>query len=174
MTKALPIYASVVHGPYGVVAGILPPNRPPVHVGGKAAPALAAGNTIILKPGKQALLTALRIVEILQVSPPDVIQAVPQRLVSHPDVKKVSFTGSTKAGAAVGKSAAETITRLSLELGGKNAILVFDDADLNLAVRNALDGGFFNQREACTASSHLLVQKCTYNAFVNQLAGTVK
>ncbi|KIX03971.1 uncharacterized protein Z518_07524 [Rhinocladiella mackenziei CBS 650.93] len=176
------IYASVIREPYGVVAGILPFNWPPIHVGGKAAPALAAGNTVIIKPGEQAPLTVMRIVELLQqVLPSGVIQAipamgpdVPQALVRHPDVKKVSFTGSTGAGIAVSKLAAESITPVLLELGGKNAFIVFDDADIDLAVRHAVDGGFFNQGEACTAASRVLVQAKVHDAFVAGMAAAVK
>lgn len=156
--------------------------RPPIHVGGKSAPALAMGNTMIIKPGEQAPLTALRIVEIAsEVLPPGVFQAVPaigtevpQALVTHPDVRKVSFTGSTKAGAIVSKLVADNITPLSLELGGKNAMIIFDDADLELAVQNAVDGAFFNQGEACTASSRLVVQRGIHDEFVRRLAAAVK
>lgn len=144
------MYCTVFHEPYGVCCGILPFNWPPIHTGGKLAPALAAGNTMILKPGEQAPLTVIKIVEILQtVLPQDVVQVVPglgpevpQALVTHPLVKMVSFTGSTAAGAAVAKTASETITNVVLELGGKNAFIVFDDADLDNAVRDALEGAF--------------------------------
>lgn len=140
------------------------------------------GNTIIIKPGEQAPLTALRIVELAsQVLPPGVMQAVPaigtavpQALVTHPDVRKVSFTGSTRGGAAVSKLAADSIIPLSLELGGKNSLIVFDDADVDLAVRGAVDGGFFNQGEACTASSRLLVQRGIHDEFVAKLGAAVK
>jgi len=162
--------------------GILPFNWPPIHTGGKVAPALAAGNTMILKPGEQAPLTVIRIVEILQtVLPEDVVQfvpglgaEVPQALVNHDLVKMVSFTGSTAAGAAVAKSASASITPVVLELGGKNAFIVFDDADFDLAVRDALDGAFFNKGEACTATSRLLIQRRCYNRFVNKLAAGVQ
>jgi acyl-CoA reductase-like NAD-dependent aldehyde dehydrogenase len=171
----------VIREPYGVVAGILPFNWPPIHTGGKAAPALGAGNTIILRPGEQAPLAVLRIVEILQsVFPPGVISAIPaaspadpQALVSHPDVRKVSFTGSMKGGTAVSRTAAESITPLSLALGGTNAFIVFDE-DLDIVVRIALDRGFFNQGEAYTAASRILVQAGIYNAFAAKLAGAVK
>jgi acyl-CoA reductase-like NAD-dependent aldehyde dehydrogenase len=176
------IYSQVIHEPYGVVVGILPFNWPPIHVGGKSAPAIAAGNTIIIKPGEQAPLTVMRIVEIIQeVLPEGVIQAipaagieVPQALVVHKDVKKVSFTGSTRGGAAVSKLAADTITPLSLELGGKNALIVFDDADVDHVVGCAIDGSFFNQGEACTAASRLLVQRGVHDEFVEKLAAAVR
>lgn len=175
------IWANIVREPYGVVLGIIPFNWPPIHVGGKGAAALAAGNTVIIKPGDQAPLTAMRIIDLLQeVLPQGVIQAipsigldVPQALITHPQVKKISFTGSTKAGAAVSKLAADGIKPLSLELGGKNALIVFDDADLDLAVRCALDGAFFNQGEACTASSRLLVHSRIHDIFVSKIAAAI-
>lgn len=176
------MYCTVFHEPYGVCCGILPFNWPPIHTGGKLAPALAAGNTMILKPGEQAPLTVIRIVEILQsVLPQDVVQIVPglgpevpQALITHPLVKMVSFTGSTAAGAAVAKTASESITNVVLELGGKNAFIVFDDADFDNAVRDALEGAFFNKGEACTAASRILVQRGVYDKFVDRLAAGVK
>ncbi|KIX92912.1 uncharacterized protein Z520_11388 [Fonsecaea multimorphosa CBS 102226] len=176
------VYTSVLREPFGVVVGILPFNWPPLHAGGKAAPAIAAGNTIILKPGEQAPLTVLRVVELLQeVLPPGVVQAipaqgiaVPQALISSPHVKKVSFTGSTRGGAGAAALAAQSITPMVLELGGKNALIVFDDADLDLAVSSAIDGGFFNKGEACTASSRVLAQKGIYDKFIRRLGAAVR
>jgi acyl-CoA reductase-like NAD-dependent aldehyde dehydrogenase len=108
---------------------------------------------MILKPGEQAPLTVIKIVEILEsVLPKDVVQIVPglgpevpQALITHPLVKMVSFTGSTAAGAAVAKTAAESITPVVLELGGKNAFIVFEDANFDAAVRDALEAAFFNK-----------------------------
>ena len=176
------MYCTVFYEPHGVCCGILPFNWPPIHTGGKLAPALAAGNTMILKPGEQAPLTVLRIVEILgTILPKDVVQIVPglgpevpQALITHPLVKMVSFTGSTAAGAAVAKTAASSITPVVLELGGKNAFIVFEDANFDWAVRDALEGAFFNKGEACTASSRLLVQRGIYDRFVEKLAAGVK
>lgn len=176
------MYCTVFHEPYGVCAGILPFNWPPIHTGGKLAPALAAGNTMVLKPAEQAPLTMIKIVEILQtILPKDVVQfvpglgaEVPQALVTHPLVKMVSFTGSTNAGAAVARSASASITPVVLELGGKNPFIVFEDADFDLAVRDALDGAFFNKGEACTATSRLLVHESLYEKFVTKLAAAVK
>ena len=175
------MYASVVYEPFGVCAGILPFNWPPVHTGGKLAPSLAAGNTMILKPGEQAPLTVLRICEVLEtVLPKDVVQVVPgmgievpQVLTTHPLVKMVSLTGSTAAGAATAKAASATIKPVVLELGGKNASVVFDDADFDRAVRDAVEGAFFNKGEACTASSRLLVQTGMYDRFVQKLAAAI-
>lgn len=176
------LYSAIVYEPHGVTAGILPFNWPPVHAGGKLAPALAAGNTMILKPGEQAPLTVMRIVEILQsVLPKDVVQAVPglgpevpEALIRHPLVKMVSLTGSTRSGALAAEAAAPTITPIVLELGGKNAILVFEDADVDHAVRDTVDGAFYNKGEACTASSRILVHRAVHATFTAKLAAAVK
>jgi acyl-CoA reductase-like NAD-dependent aldehyde dehydrogenase len=176
-----PIHSTIIYEPYGVVAGVIPFNWPPIHVGSKAAPALAAGNTVVLKPGEQAPLTIIRIVELLQnVLPPNVLHVVPgigpvagRALVTHPLVKKISFTGSTATGIAVLKAAADRVTPALLELGGKNSFIVFDDADLDLAVADAIDAAFFNQGEACTAASKLIVHRRVYAQFVAKLAQAV-
>lgn len=137
---------------------------------------------MILKPSEQAPLTVIKIVEILNtVLPPGVAQVlpawgpeVPQSLVSHPLVKMVSFTGSTLAGTKVALTAARKPIPVVLELGGKNAFVVFDDADFERAIRTALDGGFFNKGEACTATSRLLVQRSIYDRFCARLAEGVR
>ncbi|OQU98737.1 hypothetical protein CLAIMM_04474 isoform 1 [Cladophialophora immunda] len=176
------IYASVVREPFGVVLGIIPFNWPPIHTGGKLAPALAAGNTVVLKPGEQAPLTVIRIVEILNtVFSKDVIHvvpakgiAVPQALISNPLVRKISFTGSTAGGAMVGQSALARVTPVVLELGGKNAFIVFEDANIHDAVQDALEGGFYNKGEACTAASRILIHESVHDEFVQQLSAAVK
>lgn len=176
------VYAAVVREPLGVVAGILPFNWPPIHTVAKAAPALAMGNTVVLKPGEQAPLAVMRIVELLNtVLPKDVLHAIPgigpvtgRALASHPLVRMVSFTGSTKAGAAVAGTATQHIAPVLMELGGKNPFVVFDDADLDKAVHDALEGGFFNKGEACTAASRLIVQRGIHDAFVERLAAAVR
>ena len=175
------IYASTYLEPLGVVGEIIPFNWPPIHTGGKLAPALAVGNTVVLKPSEQAPLTVIRIVELLNtVLPADVLHVVPgtgQRvgapLAGHPKVRLVSFTGSTGAGAAVAGAAAKNITPAVLELGGKDALVVFDDADLDRAVKIALEGGFYNKGEACTATSRILVQAGVYDIFVARLTEAV-
>lgn len=167
--------------PYGVVAGIIPFNWPPIHTGAKAAPALAVGNTIVLKPGEQAPLVIMRIVDLLnEVLPKDILHVVPghgpatgKALVAHPLVRKISFTGSTNTGIAVLQAAARNVTPATLELGGKNAFIVFEDADLELAVAGALEGAYFNQGEACTAASRLLVHRSIHDAFVASLSRAV-
>nr|WP_315033070.1 aldehyde dehydrogenase family protein [uncultured Chryseobacterium sp.] len=173
---------NIISEPLGVVAAIIPFNWPPIHTGGKLAPALATGNTVVLKPGEQAPLTPIRIVELLQtVFPKNVVNVVPGKgavagnaLTVHPLVRKISFTGSTLAGRSVLRSAAGNITPALLELGGKNAFIVFDDADVELAVNNAFEGGYYNQGESCTASSRLLVQEGIYDEFTKKLTEKVK
>jgi acyl-CoA reductase-like NAD-dependent aldehyde dehydrogenase len=175
------IYTSTFLEPVGVVEEIIPFNWPPIHTGGKLAPALAVGNTVVIKPSEQAPLTVIRIVELLNtVFPPDVLHLLPgtgqrvgQPLAGHPKVRLVSFTGSTGVGAAVAATAAKNITPAVMELGGKDALVVFDDADLDRAVRDALEGGFYNKGEACTATSRILVQDGLYDAFVSQLTEAV-
>jgi acyl-CoA reductase-like NAD-dependent aldehyde dehydrogenase len=175
------VAAHTVHEPYGVVGGIIPFNWPPIHTAAKSAPALAAGNVVVLKPPEQDPLTIMRIVELLEeVLPADVLQVVPGRgpeagtaLAGHPLVERLSFTGSTATGRAVLKLAADGLTPATVELGGKNPLLVFADADLDAAVRGAVEGAFFNQGEACTAASRLLVEDSVHDEFVDRMASAV-
>jgi acyl-CoA reductase-like NAD-dependent aldehyde dehydrogenase len=167
--------------PYGVIAGIIPFNWPPLHVGGKAAPALAIGNSVVLKPPEQAPLTILRIVEMVQsVLPDDLLQVVPgaaatgAALAAHPAVGKVIFTGSPEAGVAVLHATADRLTPALMELGGKNPIIVFKDADITEAVVGAIEGGFFNQGEACTAASRILVHRDMHDELVTRIAPAVE
>src|SRR6266481_6214277 len=158
-----PIEARVVYEPYGVVAAILPFNWPPIHFTKKSAPALAAGNTVVIKPGEQAPLTVLRLAELAgQVLPPGVLNAVPglaagPALAAHPRVERITFTGATATGRRVLMTAAENLTYATMELGGKNAVLVLADADLDAAVHVAVEGMFYNQGEACTSTARILV-----------------
>lgn len=168
--------------PYGVVGAIIPFNWPPIHTAGKAAPALAAGNTIVIKAPEQTLLTVLRIVELAAAElPADVIQVVPgagstagAALAAHPLVGKLSFTGATATGAAVVRAAAANTTPVFLELGGKNAAVVLDDADLALAAASIIEGAFYNKGEACTAISRVLVTPARHDELVARLAGAVR
>ncbi len=168
------IEARVVYEPYGVVAAILPFNWPPIHFSKKCAPAIAVGNTVVIKPGEQAPLTVLRLVEIAnEVLPPGVINAVSgigagPALASHPRVERISFTGATATGRRVMESAAANLTYVTLELGGKNALLVLDDADLDDAVALAIEGMFYNQGEACTSTSRLIVHSSIYEEFARR------
>ena len=169
-----PIEARVAYEPYGVVAAILPFNWPPIHFSKKCAPALAVGNTVVIKPGEQAPLTVLRLVEIAgEVLPPGVINAVSglhagAALAGHPRVERISFTGATATGRKVMQTAARNLTYTTLELGGKNALIVLDDADLEDAVRIAIEGMFYNQGEACTSTSRLLVHSSLYERFAER------
>jgi acyl-CoA reductase-like NAD-dependent aldehyde dehydrogenase len=171
-----PIEARVVYEPYGVVAAILPFNWPPIHFSKKSAPALAAGNTVVIKPGEQAPLTALRLVEIAnEVLPPGVVNAVPgisagPALAAHPLVERISFTGATTTGRRVLQTAAENVTFATMELGGKNALLVLKDADLEVAVNVAVEGMFYNQGEACTSTSRILVHDSIHDEFLRRFA----
>jgi acyl-CoA reductase-like NAD-dependent aldehyde dehydrogenase len=176
-----PVDARLIQEPYGVVGGIIPFNWPPIHTAAKTAPALAAGNTVVLKPPEQAPLTILRIVELLQeVLPPDVLHVVPgygptagTALAGHPLVGKLSFTGSPFTAQSVLKVAADQLTPSVLELGGKCPIVVFGDADLGLALRGIVEGAFFNQGEACTAASRLLVHSSRYDELLERLCAAV-
>jgi acyl-CoA reductase-like NAD-dependent aldehyde dehydrogenase len=166
--------------PYGVIAGIVPFNWPPIHTAGKIAPALAVGNAVVLKPPEQTPSVVLRMVELIQSVLPDrVVHAVPgkgevgAKLAGHPLVGKVSFTGSPRTGAAVLRTTAANLTPTLMELGGKNPLVVFGDADLHEALLAAVDGGFFNQGEACTAASRILVQDSIYAEFAAKLCAAV-
>ena len=165
------IEARVDYEPYGVVAAILPFNWPPIHFSKKCAPALAAGNTVVIKPGEQAPLTVLRLVELAnEVLPAGVINAVSgmtagAALVAHPRVERISFTGSTATGRKVMQGAAKNLTFATMELGGKNALLVLDDADVDQAVAIAIEGMFYNQGEACTSTSRILIHASHYDDF---------
>jgi acyl-CoA reductase-like NAD-dependent aldehyde dehydrogenase len=169
-----PVEARVTYEPYGVVAAILPFNWPPIHFSKKCAPALAVGNTVVIKPGEQAPLTVLRLVEIAnEVLPPGVINAVSgmpagAALASHPRVERISFTGATATGRKVMESAAKNLTFTTLELGGKNALIVLEDANLDDAVAIAIEGMFYNQGEACTSTSRLLVHDSLYDEFASR------
>jgi acyl-CoA reductase-like NAD-dependent aldehyde dehydrogenase len=168
------IESRVDYEPYGVVAAILPFNWPPIHFAKKCAPALAVGNTVVVKPGEQAPLTVLRLVELAnQVLPPGVINAVGgieagAALAAHPRVERISFTGATATGRKVLRSAAENLTYTTVELGGKNALIVLEDADLDNALDVAIEGMFYNQGEACTSTSRLLVHSSRYDEFTAQ------
>jgi acyl-CoA reductase-like NAD-dependent aldehyde dehydrogenase len=170
--------------PVGVCAGIIPWNFPLLMATWKLAPALAAGNTMIVKPASQTPLSALKLGELaLEVGfPPGVVNGltgsggeVGMALVRHPQVDKVAFTGSTEVGRTIMKESAETLKRVSLELGGKSPNIVFADANLDGAVRGALTGIFYNMGELCTAGSRLLVEDSVHDAFMDKLvAGAAK
>jgi aldehyde dehydrogenase (NAD+) len=153
--------------PCGVVGQIIPWNFPLLMAAWKIAPALATGNTVVLKPAEFTPLTALAFAEICQESglPPGVVNIVTgdgatgEVLVKHPGVDKIAFTGSTEVGRAIRSATATTPKRLSLELGGKSPFIVFDDADLDSAVEGLVDGIWLNQGQVCCAGSRLLMQE---------------
>jgi aldehyde dehydrogenase (NAD+) len=154
-------------GPVGVCGQIIPWNFPLLMLAWKIAPALAAGNTVVLKPAEFTPLTALAFAEICAEAglPPGVVNIVTgdgatgEALVGHPGVDKIAFTGSTEVGRLIRKATAGTGKKLSLELGGKSPFIVFDDADLDSAVEGVVDAIWFNQGQVCCAGSRLLAQE---------------
>ncbi|MEE6178723.1 aldehyde dehydrogenase family protein [Mycobacterium sp. 050134] len=176
-----PVSGMTTLEPYGVVACLVPFTWPPIHTAAKVAPALAVGNAVVLKPPEQTPSVVLRMVELMQSVLPDrVVHAVPGRgevsgvLAGHRLVGKVSFTGSPRTGAAVLRTAAPNLTPTLLELGGKNPLLVFDDADQHEALLAAVDGGFFSHGEIRAASSRILVQHNIIEEFGEKLCAAVR
>ncbi|WP_394551519.1 aldehyde dehydrogenase family protein [Agromyces sp. MMS24-JH15] len=161
----------------GVAGQVIPWNFPLLMLAWKIAPALAAGNTVVLKPAETTPLTALLFAEILQQAdlPPGVVNIVTgagdtgAALVRHPDVDKVAFTGSTSVGREIARAVAGTRKRVTLELGGKAANIVFDDAPIDQAVDGIVNGIFFNQGHVCCAGSRLLVQESIHDEVVDRL-----
>jgi acyl-CoA reductase-like NAD-dependent aldehyde dehydrogenase len=169
--------------PLGVVGVIVPWNFPMAIAGWGFAPALAAGNTVVLKPAELTPLSALRLGELaLQAGLPEgVLQVLPgpgsvvgQRFVTHPAVRKVCFTGSTEVGRAVMAGCAAQVKRVTLELGGKSANIVFADADLELAAARAPYGVFDNAGQDCCARSRILVERAVYERFMALLEPAVE
>jgi betaine-aldehyde dehydrogenase len=169
--------------PLGVVGLIVPWNFPIAISSWKLGPALATGNTVVLKPAELTPLTALRLAELaLEAGIPEGVlnvvagagSVVGRRLVEHPDVAKIGFTGSTEVGREVMKSAAETIKRVTLELGGKSANVVFADADLEAAAAGAPYAVFGNAGQDCCARSRILVERSAYDRFVELLVSAAE
>ncbi len=163
--------------PVGVCGQITPWNFPMVMASWKIAPALACGNTCVLKPAEQTPLTAIRLGEILlEAGVPEGVVNILQgdgstgaSIVEHPDVDKIAFTGSTEVGKKIQKSAADTLKHVSLELGGKSPNVVFADADMGQAVSNAMLGCFINSGQICTAGTRLLLEESIHDEFLDQL-----
>ncbi|CAN5437117.1 aldehyde dehydrogenase family protein [soil metagenome] len=163
--------------PLGVAGQIIPWNFPLLMLAWKIAPALACGNTVVLKPAETTPLTALLFAEICQQAdlPPGVVNIVTgagatgQAIVDHPDVDKIAFTGSTGVGKAIARSVAGTSKKVTLELGGKAANIVFDDAPLDQAIEGIVNGIFFNQGHVCCAGSRLLVQESVAEEVLERL-----
>ena len=173
-----PFFAYTLKEPVGVVGAIVPWNFPLNLATWKFAPALAAGCTVVLKPASETPLTALAMAEIMLEAgfPPGAFNVVPgggstagNALVRHPGVDKISFTGSTEIGKQIMRDAADTVKRVTLELGGKSPNVIFADADLKAAVKGAQNGIFYGKGEVCAAGSRLLVEKSVHDQVVEQL-----
>ncbi len=168
--------------PIGVAGQIIPWNFPLLMLAWKIAPALAAGNTVVLKPAETTPLTALLFCDVLRQAelPPGVVNIVTgdgrtgAEIVAHPGVDKIAFTGSTEVGKAIQRTLAGTGKRLTLELGGKAANIVFDDAPLDQAVEGIINGIYFNQGHVCCAGSRLFVQESIYEATIAKLKRRMK
>src|SRR6202142_1041642 len=169
--------------PIGVAAQIIPWNYPLLMAAWKLAPAIAAGCTCVLKPAEQTPLTALVFAGFLADAgmPPGVVNIISGfgetaggPLVRHPDVDKIAFTGSALVGKQIVKMAADTVKRVTLELGGKSPNIFFADADFEAAIDGALFGVFINQGEVCSAGSRILVQKPIYAKFVEAMSSKAK
>jgi aldehyde dehydrogenase (NAD+) len=163
--------------PVGVAGQIIPWNFPLLMLAWKIAPALAAGNTVVLKPAETTPLTALLFCDVLRQAevPPGVVNIVTgdgragAEVVKHPQVDKVAFTGSTEVGKEIQKAVAGTGKKLTLELGGKAANIIFDDAPLDQAIEGIINGIYFNQGHVCCAGSRLLVQESIYEPVISKL-----
>jgi aldehyde dehydrogenase (NAD+) len=161
----------------GVAGQIIPWNFPLLMAAWKIAPALATGNTVVLKPAETTPLTALKLAEIIQESdlPPGVVNIITgagqtgSAIVNHPDVDKIAFTGSTEVGKIIQRAIAGTNKRATLELGGKAANIIFEDAPLDQAVEGVINGIFFNQGHVCCAGSRLYVQESVMKQVVRKL-----
>ncbi|MEM7733167.1 MAG: aldehyde dehydrogenase family protein [Pseudomonadota bacterium] len=175
--------STLVDEPVGVVGMITPWNWPVNQIMIKVAPALAAGCTMVLKPSEYSPLTSVMLAEVIEAAgcPPGVFNmingdglGVGEPIAKHDDIDMVSFTGSTRAGKAVTKAAADTIKRVSLELGGKSPNLLFADADLAAAAKVSVDACFINNGQSCDAASRLLVEKSVYDEVVSLVTKEVE
>ncbi len=164
--------------PIGVVGAIIPWNFPLLLASWKLGPALATGNTVVIKPAEQTSLTLLRVGQLMMEAglPPGVVNIVTglgptvgAAIAKHPGVDKVAFTGSTLVGKEIMRNAAETIKRVTLELGGKSPNIVFADSDLDAAVKGATTGIFYGKGEVCAAGSRLFVEKKIHDDFLSRL-----
>ncbi|WP_338628741.1 aldehyde dehydrogenase [Yersinia intermedia] len=169
--------------PLGVVACITPWNSPLPLASMKIAPALAAGNTIVLKPSEFTSASLLELMKIFTLAklPPGVVNVITglgtevgDALISHPRIERIAFTGGPEAGRLINEKAASQMKRVTLELGGKSPNIIFDDADLDLAIKGAIAGIFAASGQTCVAGSRLLVQESIYDFFVEKLVSTVR
>ncbi len=168
--------------PLGVAGQVIPWNFPLMMAAWKIAPALACGNTVVLKPAETTSITAMHLAEIFQEAdlPDGVVNIVTgagetgDALVNHPGIDKVAFTGSTAVGKKIAASTAGTSKKLTLELGGKAANIVFDDAPIDQAVEGVINGIYFNQGHVCCAGSRLFLQESVHDEFVAKLTNRIK
>jgi len=168
--------------PIGVCGQIIPWNYPLLMAAWKLAPAICAGCTMVLKPAEQTPLTILELAKHFEAAglPPGVVNVVTGQgetgaaLVAHPDVDKIAFTGSAEVGKHIMRSAADTLKKISLELGGKSPNILFADADFEASVDGALFGLFFNQGEVCSAGSRILVERSIYNRVLEAMVEKAK
>ena len=175
-------FAMSIRQPVGVCALITPWNFPMAIPSWKIIPALVCGNTVVLKPSELTPLSALHFVKVLEEAgvPPGVVNlvtggpAVGEMLTTHPDVSVVSFTGSTAVGKLVNQNAAPHFKKVHLEMGGKNAIMILDDANLELALEGCLWGGFGTTGQRCTAASRVIIHEKVHDRFVEQFVARAK
>ena len=168
--------------PLGVAGQIIPWNFPLLMAAWKIAPALATGNTVVLKPAETTSLTALKLAEIIQESdlPPGVVNiitgagATGAAIVNHPDINKIAFTGSTDVGKIIQKAIAGTNKKATLELGGKAANIIFEDAPIDQAVEGVVNGIYFNQGHVCCAGSRLYVQESVAKEVIRKLKDRIE
>jgi len=168
--------------PLGVAGQIIPWNFPLLMAAWKIAPALACGNTVVLKPAETTSLTALRLAQIFQEAelPPGVVNIVTgagetgAALVNHPDINKLAFTGSTEVGKRIAQAVAGTKKKLTLELGGKAANILFEDAPIDQAIEGVISGIYFNQGHVCCAGSRLFVQEGIYATVIKKLRDRIQ
>ncbi|MGR3661884.1 MAG: aldehyde dehydrogenase [Paracoccaceae bacterium] len=172
-----------VHEPLGLVAAITPWNSPIASDAQKVAPALAAGNAVLLKPASWSPLVSLELARIIEASglPKGLFSVLPgagreigNLLVEHPDIAKVSFTGGTSTGRKLAVQAAQKLMPISLELGGKSPTIVFDDADIDVAIAGIMFGVFSSTGQSCIAGARLFVQRGIYDRFVKKLVAATK
>ena len=169
--------AKAVPKPLGVVGQIIPWNFPLLMAAWKIAPALACGNTVVLKPAETTSLSCLLLAEIIQEAglPEGVVNIVTgagatgAAIVNHPDINKIAFTGSTEVGKIIARSVANTDKKLTLELGGKSAHIIYEDAAIDQAVEGIINGIFFNQGHVCCAGSRLLLEESVADVVVEKL-----
>ncbi|MDP9267301.1 MAG: aldehyde dehydrogenase family protein [Acidobacteriota bacterium] len=182
INSAANAFTYTLREPVGLVGAIVPWNFPLLLASWKLGPALACGNTVVLKPAEQTPLTALRFAELameagLPAGVLNVITGGPETgaaLVRHTDVDKIAFTGSTAVGKEIMRSAADTLKRVTLELGGKSPNIVFADAPIDQAVRGAINGIFYGKGEVCSAGSRLFVEKKIEDEFLSKLVESSK